>query len=143
MRGYWGNDEATRRRFRPGALPGERLCYTGDVFRMDGEGFFYFLGRSDDIIKSRGEKVSPREVENALYALEGVYEATVIGVPDPLLGQAVKAFVVLKQGYRYSERDVIKHCMGRLENFMAPKYVEFVDALPKTDTGKIKKIGLA
>jgi amino acid adenylation domain-containing protein len=143
MRGYWEKPEETAKRLRPGPIPGEMILYSGDIFRTDEEGYLYFVARKDDIIKSRGEKVSPREVENALYALEGVYEATVIGVPDPLLGQAVKAFVVLKQGYRYSERDVIKHSMGRLENFMAPKHVEFVDALPKTDTGKIKKTGLA
>ena len=86
---------------------------------------------------------APREVENVLHALEGIYEAAVIGVPDDLLGQAVKAFVTLKPGFAYTEREVIKHCAGRLENFMAPKYVEFVDSLPKTDTGKIKKTGLA
>jgi long-chain acyl-CoA synthetase len=142
MRGYWEKPEETAKRLKPGPIPGEMILHSGDIFRTDEEGYLYFVARKDDIIKSRGEKVSPREVENALYALEGVYEAAVVGVPDPLLGQAVKAFVVLKQGYRYSERDVIKHCIGRLENFMAPKHVEFVDALPKTDTGKIKKTGL-
>jgi len=142
MRGYWEKPEETAKRLKAGPIPGEMILHSGDIFRTDEEGYLYFVARKDDIIKSRGEKVSPREVENALYALEGVYEAAVVGVADPLLGQAVKAFVVLKQGYRYSERDVIKHCIGRLENFMAPKHVEFVDALPKTDTGKIKKTGL-
>jgi amino acid adenylation domain-containing protein len=143
MRGYWEKPDETAKRLKPGPIPGEMILHSGDVFRTDDEGYLYFVARKDDIIKSRGEKVSPREVENALHALEGVYEAAVIGVPDDLLGQAVKAFVTLKPGYRYSEREVIKHCTGRLENFMAPKYVEFVHELPKTDTGKIKKTGLA
>lgn len=143
MRGYWEKPEETAKRLKPGPIPGELILHSGDIFRTDDEGWLYFVARKDDIIKSRGEKVSPREVENALYALEGVYEAAVIGVPDDLLGQAVKAFVTLKTGYSYSEREVIKHCVSRLENFMAPKYVEFVSALPKTDTGKIKKTGLA
>jgi acyl-coenzyme A synthetase/AMP-(fatty) acid ligase len=101
------------------------------------------VARRDDIIKSRGEKVSPREVENAIYALEGVYEAVVVGVADSVLGQAVKAFVKLNQGVKMTERQVIRHCLSKLESFMAPKFVEFVDALPKTDTGKIKKTGLS
>ena len=143
MRGYWEKPEETAKRLKPGPIPGEMILHSGDVFRTDDEGWLYFVARKDDIIKSRGEKVSPREVENALYSLEGVYEAAVIGVPDELLGQAVKAFVTLKPGYSYSEREVIKHCVARLENFMAPKYVDFVHALPKTDTGKIKKTGLA
>jgi amino acid adenylation domain-containing protein len=139
MRGYWGKPEETAKRLKPGPYPGELVLHTGDLFRMDDEGYLYFISRMDDIIKSRGEKVGPREVENALYSLEGVLEAGVIGVPDPLLGQAVKAFVVLKPGYCYTERDVIKHCLARLESFMAPKYVEFVASLPKTSTGKIDK----
>jgi acyl-coenzyme A synthetase/AMP-(fatty) acid ligase len=82
-------------------------------------------------------------VENAIHSLEGVYEVAVVGVPDPVLGQAIKAFVTLKPGAQLTERDVIRHCLGRLESFMAPKHVAFVDALPKTDTGKIRKVGLA
>ncbi|MCA9935733.1 MAG: AMP-binding protein, partial [Anaerolineales bacterium] len=81
MRGYWENPEATAKRYRPGSIPGERVCYSGDLFRMDEEGFFYFVGRGDDIIKSRGEKVAPKEVENVLYDLPGVVETAVIGVP--------------------------------------------------------------
>jgi len=139
MRGYWEKPVETAQRLKPGLLPGEMVLYSGDLFRTDEEGWLYFVARKDDIIKSRGEKVSPREVENAIYALEGVLEAAVVGVPDPVLGQAVKAFVVVKEGHALSERDVIRHCIGRLENFMAPKHVEFVRELPKTDTGKIKR----
>ncbi len=142
MRGYWRKPEQTAQRLRPGPIPGELVLYSGDLFRTDAEGWLYFVARRDDIIKSRGEKVSPREVENVIHALDGVLEAAVIGVDDALLGQAVKAFVVCKPGHALNERQVIKHCLAHIENFMAPKYVEFVDALPRTDTGKIKKSGL-
>lgn len=142
MRGYWRKPEQTAQRLRPGPIPGEMVLYSGDLFRTDAEGWLYFVARKDDIIKSRGEKVSPREVENVLHALDGVLEAAVIGVEDALLGQAVKAFVVCKPGRTLTEREVIKHCLAHVENFMAPKHVEFVVALPRTDTGKIKKTGL-
>jgi long-chain acyl-CoA synthetase len=143
MRGYWEKPEETAKRLRPGPLAGEMILYSGDLFRTDEEGWLYFVARKDDIIKTRAEKVSPREVENAIHSLEGVYEVAVIGVPDDVLGQAIKAFVVALPGVQLTQRDVIKHCLARLESFMAPKYVEFVDALPKTGTGKIKKTGLA
>jgi acyl-CoA synthetase (AMP-forming)/AMP-acid ligase II len=142
MIGYWGKPEETARRLRPGKLPGERVLHTGDIFRTDDEGWLYFVGRGDDIFKSRGEKVSPREVEEAIHSLEGVHEVAVVGVADDDLGRAVKAFVVLEPGHPLSERDVIRHCLSKLESFMAPKYVEFVDALPKTDSGKIKTSAL-
>jgi len=142
MRGYWRKPQQTAERLKPGELPGEMYLYTGDIFRTDAEGYLYFVGRKDDIIKSRGEKVSPREVENVLHKLDGVLEAAVIGVADEVMGEAVKAFVVLKQGHSWSERDVIKHCLAHLESFMAPKQVVFLDALPRTDTGKITKRGL-
>jgi long-chain acyl-CoA synthetase len=141
MRGYWNAPEATAERFRPGPLPGERICYTGDLFRMDEDGFLYFVARKDDIIKSRGEKVAPKEVENVLYELPGVVEAAVIGVPDELLGQAIKAFLVVK-GELLSEAQVLAHCKAHLEDFMVPRYVEFVAELPKTSSGKIKKTDL-
>ena len=142
MRGYWENPAETAKRLRPGPIPGEMVLYSGDLFRTDDDGWLYFVARRDDIIKSRGEKVSPREVENAIYSLEGVQDAVVIGVKDELLGEAIKAFIVQKDGYALNEREVIRHCLARLENFMAPKYVEFVLELPKTDTGKIKRTGL-
>ncbi|MBI1877963.1 MAG: AMP-binding protein, partial [Chloroflexi bacterium] len=141
MRGYWENPEATANRYRPGPLPGERVCHTGDLFRMDEEGYMYFVGRKDDIIKSRGEKVAPKEVENVLYSLKGVVEAAIIGVPDPILGEAVKAFVVL-DGVKLTEAGVLACCRANLEDYMIPRYVEFRDELPKTTSGKIKKTEL-
>jgi amino acid adenylation domain-containing protein len=143
MRGYWEKPEETAARLKPGPLAGEMVLYSGDLFRTDSAGWLYFVARRDDIIKSRGEKVSPREVENAISSLEGVFEVAVVGVPDDVLGQAVKAFVTLVPGAHLTERDVIRHCLAHVENFMAPKYVEFVESLPKTGTGKIKKTGLA
>lgn len=136
MRGYWDDPEKTAKRFRPGPIPGERVCYSGDLFRTDEEGFFYFVSRKDDIIKCRGEKVAPREVENVLYGIPGVQDAAVIGVPDPLLGQAVKAFIVAP-GTTLTASDVVAHCSARLEDVLVPKYVEFRTELPKTSNGKI------
>jgi long-chain acyl-CoA synthetase len=142
MRGYLNDPEATAARFRPGSVPGERLCYSGDLFRTDAEGYFYFVSRKDDIIKSRGEKVPPKEVENVLYTLEGVMEAAVIGVPDAILGQAIKAFVVLAPGKSYTDGQILSHCKAHLEDFMVPRLVEFREALPKTTSGKIRKVEL-
>lgn len=142
MRGYWGNPERTAERFRPGPRSGERICYSGDLFRTDEDGYFYFISRKDDIIKSRGEKVAPREIENVLYGIPGVVEAAVIGVPDPLLGQAVKAFVVAP-GTHLTESSVIAHCRAKLEDIMVPRLVEFRDSLPKSANGKIRKLELS
>lgn len=142
MRGYWGKPEATDERLKPGPLPGERILHTGDIFRTDAEGYLYFVGRKDDIIKSRGEKVSPKEVESVLYSLEGVREAAVIGVADPILGEAIKACIALAPGYAYSEKEIIGFCQAKLENFMVPKFVQFFEALPKTHTGKIQRLRL-
>lgn len=142
MRGYWRAPIETAERFRPGPLPGEQLCYTGDLFRTDQDGYFYFVARKDDIIKTRGEKVAPKEVENAICSLPGVVEAAVVGVPDDILGQAVKAVVVADQA-RVTKAAILAHCRSRLEDFMIPKYVEFQSELPKTLTGKVVKRGLA
>jgi amino acid adenylation domain-containing protein len=143
MQGYWEKPEATAERLRPGPLPGERVLYTGDYCRMDDEGYLYFVGRMDDIIKSRGEKVSPKEVENALMDIPGVKEAAVIGVPDEMLGEAPKAFVVPDKDVILNAKQLQRECLARLENFMVPKHIVILSELPKTDTGKIKKTGLA
>jgi len=142
MRGYWENVEATAHRYRPGPLPNERVCYSDDLFRMDEEGFLYFVGRKDDIIKSRGEKVAPKEVENVIYALPGITETAVIGVPDPILGEAIKAFIVT-QRKDLAEKDIIRHCRANMEDFMVPQIIEFIPELPKTSSGKITKKNLS
>ena len=141
MRGYWGAPEATARRYRPGPLPGETVCYSGDLFRTDDEGYLYFVARKDDIIKSRGEKVAPKEVENVLYGLAGVVEAAVVGVPDPILGQAIKAFVVL-DGVELTEAagaGALPREPGRLHGAQGGGVPT---ELPKTTSGKIKKTEL-
>lgn len=142
MRGYWEDPETTDRVLRPGPLPGEKVLYTGDLFRMDEEGFLYFVGRKDDMIKTKGERVSPKEVENAIHSLEGVAEAAVIPLPDEILGQAIKAFIVLKQGYTLGEKELMLHCKKNLEDFAIPKYFEFRESLPKNASGKIDKLTL-
>ncbi|MBK6652164.1 MAG: AMP-binding protein [Betaproteobacteria bacterium] len=142
MRGYWRKPDETQRSLRPGPLPGELVFYTGDLCRMDDEGYLYFVGRMDDIIKSRGEKVAPKEVENTFMNLPGVKEVAVIGVPDQILGQAIKAFVVLETNALPDAKQLQLLCAAKLESFMVPKVIEFVASLPRTDTGKITKAGL-
>jgi long-chain acyl-CoA synthetase len=141
MRGYWKNPEATQRVYKPGPFPGEHILYSGDLFKMDSGGFLYFIARKDDIIKSRGEKVSPREIENVLYSIKGVSEAAVIGIKDTMLGQAIKAFVVVRDK-QIDKNYILRYCKEHLENFMVPKYIEIRNSLPKTGSGKIKKTGL-
>jgi long-chain acyl-CoA synthetase len=138
MQGYWQNSEATEKALRPGPNPWEKVLYTGDLFYADDEGFLYFVGRTDDIIKTRGEKVAPKEVEAVLVSCPGVVEAVVIGKADPVLGHAIHAIVV-KSDPDLGERDVIRHCARHLEDFMVPKSIEFRDSLPKTDTGKVSR----
>lgn len=139
MLGYWKQPELSTRMLKSGSLPGERVLCTQDWFRMDEEGFLYFVGRSDDIIKTRGEKVSPVEVENVLHGMPGIREAAVVGVSDTLLGQVIRAYVALEPGATLSDKEIIKYCLSRLENFMVPKEIVFLPELPKTNTGKISK----
>lgn len=136
--GYWRRAEETAERLRPGPREGERVLHTGDLFRSDEEGYLYFVARLDDIIKSRGEKVAPREVEEVIHRVPGVLACAVIGVPDPLLGQAVKAFVTLAPGTTTSARDIVRHCQASLESHQVPKHVDIVEALPLTDSGKVR-----
>jgi acyl-CoA synthetase (AMP-forming)/AMP-acid ligase II len=139
MVGYWNRPDLSELMLKPGKLPGERVLCTHDHFRMDTEGFLYFVGRTDDIIKTRGEKVSPVEVEEALHRIPGVREAAVVGIPDEVLGQAIRAYVVPELGATLSEKQIRALSAGLLEAFMVPKEVVFRDALPKTTTGKVSK----
>jgi long-chain acyl-CoA synthetase len=142
MRGYWERPEETAQRLRPGPIAGENVLHTGDLFRSDAEGYLHFVARRDDIIKTRGEKVAPREVENTIYQLDGVTGCAVVGVADETLGQAVKAYVTLRAGSALVARDIVRHCLARLESHMAPKLVEIVDELPRTESGKIRHASL-
>jgi long-chain acyl-CoA synthetase len=139
MRGYWEMPEETARVLKTGPVSGECVLYTGDLFRADDEGFLYFVGRKDDIIKSRGEKISPKEIETVLYGIEGIAEAAVFGVPDELLGQAVKAVLTVREGSLLNAQDVLVHCARHLEDHMIPREIEFRERLPRTLTGKISK----
>jgi acyl-coenzyme A synthetase/AMP-(fatty) acid ligase len=140
--GYFGAADLTSEILRDGPDPDEKMLCTHDLFRTDDEGFLYFVARSDEIIKTRGEKVSPVEVENALHAIDGIREAAVVGVPDDVLGEAVRAYVVLEHGTTLTERDLIVACRGSLEAFKVPKQIIVLDELPKTATGKIMKRAL-
>ena len=143
MAGYWNQPVLSEKMLKPGLLSGEQVLCTGDWFSKDEEGFLYFMGRSDDIIKTRGEKVSPVEVENILHSLPGVKEAAVIGVPDELLGQAVRAYIVLFADSDLTTKEVRKICASRLENFMIPRDIVFIEQMPKMSNGKIDRKVLA
>jgi len=142
MRGYWGKPEETARMLRDGEIAGEKVLHTGDRFTMDDEGFLFFVGRTDDVFKCKGEKVSPKEVEHVLYELDDVAEAAVVGVPDEIDGTAVKAVVALRPGATLTAEQVRRHCRARLEGHMVPRHVEVREALPKTETGKIRRAAL-
>lgn len=142
MRGYWRRPEETAQALRDGALAGEKVLHTGDLFRMDEDGDLFFVGRRDDVFKCRGEKVSPRAVEAALYELCDVLEAAVVGIPDPVDGMAIKAVVVPRPGAALDEAHIRRHCRARLEPHLVPKVIEFHAALPKTDSGKVAKAAL-
>jgi amino acid adenylation domain-containing protein len=142
MQGYWREPEESARRLRTHPVTGERVLYTHDLCRLDEEGYLYFVGRMDDIIKSRGEKVAPKEVEMAISAVPGVVEAAVIGVPDPIAGEAIQAFVVAADATELTEADLLRACREKLESFMVPKAIRIVSALPRSPNGKIDKLAL-
>lgn len=139
MREYWRDPEATSKVLRPGRYPWEKVLYTGDLFKMDEDGHLYFVGRVDDIIKCRGERVSPKEIENTLYGMEEILNARVIGVPDPIFGQAIKAEIVLKDDHDIDGRRIKAYCRKHLEDLMVPQIIEFVKDLPISTSGKIKR----
>ncbi len=142
MRGYWEMPEETARALRPGTGPGGHVLYTGDLFRADDEGYLYFVARKDDIIKIQGQKVSPREVEEVLYTLAGIEEAAVLGIPDEVQGSVIKAVLTRSPGSQLTEQQVQQHCAERLETFKVPRLIEFRDQLPRTTSGKIRKLEL-
>jgi long-chain acyl-CoA synthetase len=139
MLGYWHKEELSKEMLREGNLPGERILCSNDWFNMDEEGFLYFLGRTDDIIKTRGEKVSPAEVENAIYKISGIREVAVIGIPDEIMGESIIAFVTTHGTAQITEKEILRECMSRLELFMVPQRIIFLDEMPKSSNSKIDK----
>ncbi len=142
MAGYWGLPEKSAESLRPGFYPNEKVLYTGDLFQQDEEGFLYFISRLDDMFKCGGQFVSPKEIENVLDGYEGIVEAAVIGVDDKLMGKKPVAFVILAEGSRINENDILSYCSQHLEKHMVPKRVIVNKTLPKTPTGKILKSDL-
>jgi long-chain acyl-CoA synthetase len=131
MRGYYRNPDETARTVRSGWL------HTGDMGRLDEDGFLFIVERKKDLIIRGGFNIYPREVEEALYAHPKVAEAAVVGMKDPLMGEDVLAFVVLKDGERASAEEIGSFCEGRLARFKCPKQIRFVGSLPKSPIGKI------
>jgi long-chain acyl-CoA synthetase len=133
MPGYWNQPEETAKVLKADGL------HTGDLAKTDEDGFLYIVGRNSEMIKSGAHRISPKEIEVILAEHEGVLESAVIGVPDEIMGESIKAVVVLRDGVQVTERDIIKHCMFNLPAFKVPKIVEFAQNLPKTTSGKIQK----
>jgi amino acid adenylation domain-containing protein len=139
MKGYWNQPEQTARVLRRDPQSGEHVLHTGDLFRMDRDGFLYFVDRLDDIIKTRGEKVAPRQVEEVIARLPGVAEVSVYGVPDEVLGEAVAASVAVLPGARLTAMRIQRYCLEQLESFMVPRIVDIRNALPTTTNGKVNR----
>jgi len=142
MLGYWNKAELSKEMLKQGDLPGERILCSNDIFKMDEDGFLYFEGRTDDIIKTRGEKVSPIEIENVIYKIDGVKEVAVIGIPDELMGESIVAHITTYESAQLNEKEIQKECMSKLEVFMVPQKVIFLNSMPKSTNGKIDKKGL-
>lgn len=139
MVGYWKREDLTREMLKPGKIPREMILCSNDWFKMDEEGFLYFQGRNDDIIKTRGEKVSPVEVENVIYKINGVKEVAVLGMPDEIMGESIVAFVTTYDHNGLSEKEIQKECSGNLEMFMIPQKIIFLNEMPKSPNGKFDK----
>jgi long-chain acyl-CoA synthetase len=133
MIGYWNQPEETARILKADGL------HTGDLAKTDEDGFIYIVGRNSEMIKSGAHRISPKEIEVILEEHEAVLESAVVGVPDEIMGETIKAVVVIKDDHKATERDIIKHCSLNLPPFKVPKLVEFVQSLPKTTSGKIMR----
>ncbi len=131
MKGYWNKPEATAEVLKDGWL------YTGDVARMDEDGTFYIVQRKKDMLLVSGFNVYPNEIEDVLFTHPAIKECAVIGVPDEYRGEAVKAFIVCKEGVTASAEEITAHCKAQLAKYKLPTHIEFLDALPKSAVGKV------
>jgi long-chain acyl-CoA synthetase len=133
MKGYWNKPEETANTLKDGWL------YTGDIAKMDEEGYFYIVDRKKDMVISGGYNVYPRDIEEVLYENPKVQEAAVIGIPHPTRGESIKVFVVLKEGKTATQESLIEYCSEKLARYKLPTEIEFRTELPKTNVGKILK----
>jgi crotonobetaine/carnitine-CoA ligase len=133
MKGYFENPEGTAETLRDGWL------WSGDNARQDEDGYFHFVDRAKDMIKRAGENVAASEVESVILAHPKVFDCAVIGVPDAMRDESIKAFVVLKEGEELASEDIIAWCRERLATFRVPENVELRAELPRTSVGKIQK----
>jgi acetyl-CoA synthetase len=136
FRGYLNDEARTAKCFRGG------WYLSGDLAKRDADGYYWFVGRADDVIKAAGHLISPFEVESALMTHPAVSQVGVIGVPDPIAGSAVKAFVELKAGHAQSEalrRELMAHARRLLGVAVAPREIAFAEQLPRTRSGKIMR----
>ena len=133
MLGYWNDPARTAEAFAGGWF------HSGDLGVLDADGYLTVVDRKKDMIKTGGENVASREVEEVIYAHPAVAEVAVVGLPHPRWIEAVTAAVVLRDGASATEQDIIEHCRGRLAGFKVPKHVEFVSHLPKNASGKLLK----
>ncbi len=131
--GYYKLPEETAKTFKNGWL------YTGDMARQDEDGYLYIVERKKDLIIRGGFNIVPRDVEEVLYLHPAVIDAAVIGVPDAVMGEEIKAYVVLKEGEKVTEEEIIKHCQEHLAKYKTPKFIEFVEGLPRNPIGKIMR----
>jgi long-chain acyl-CoA synthetase len=139
MQAYWKREEETRQSLIE--IDGEKWLRTGDLVSMDAEGYFHFFDRKRDLIKFKGYSVFARHVEEVLYQHPQIKAAGVVGVPDPKVGNIIKAYVVLESEARgkISEEEIIEFCKQNLAHYKVPKIIEFRGELPKTDVGKVSR----
>ena len=145
MQGYWGDPELTARRLVRNPLRPdleERVVRTGDMVTLDNEGNYVLLGREDQMVKSRGNRVDLGEVETTMYAHPAVKEVAVVPVPDDLIGNRIVAFVSLMDGSSAKGEDLLAHCAQRLPRYMVPSSIELRDSLPRVPNGKVDKVSL-
>jgi acyl-coenzyme A synthetase/AMP-(fatty) acid ligase len=133
MKGYWNQPQATSEVLKDDGL------HTGDLAKIDEDGYLYIVSRKSDMIKSGAHRISPKEIEEILAEHEDVVETAVVGIPDEILGEAITAVVVLKSDSRVTAKDIMRHCRSNLPAFKIPKKIEFRDSIPKTASGKIKR----
>ena len=133
MEGYWQRPEDTRETLQNGWL------HTGDVGMKDEDGYLYIVDRKKDMIISGARNIYPREIEEILHSHPAILEAAVIGVPDEYWGESVKAVVVLREGVKTAEEEIVRFCKEHLASYKKPRSVEFVESLPKNPGGKIDK----